>query len=93
MAYRERVFVPSNIVISATGVPHEALAALAEGVFEGASVGEPVAAPTATYEGGYMKVRKDVGGSATVGLGFPLPSGDAGTFASLYTTFNAKNNT
>lgn len=75
LAFREKQFVASNIVVSGSGISQEKLeAAIAanENVLQKASV---TALGKTAYSGGYVRVRKDLDGKTVVGLGFPVVSG------------------
>lgn len=64
-------FKSGNIIISSSGVSHESLKQLVESVFNDTVSGES-SSGLSTYQGGYMKVRKDLSGSSYVGLGFEV---------------------
>ncbi len=78
MAFRNTHFKTGNLVISASGVPHDTLKGLVDCYFHGMPEGKSTATAV-TYSGGDMKVRTDLDGETYMALGFHSPAGGAST--------------
>ena len=78
MAFRDTHYKTGNLIVSASGVPHDTLKSLVDCYFYGMPEGKPTTT-AATYSGGDMKVRTDLAGETYMAVGFPAPAGAAST--------------
>jgi predicted Zn-dependent peptidase len=79
-AYRKANFTGSRLTVTAVGnVSHDSLKHMIEYWTHGLSSGSG-SANNSPYQGGDVRVRTDLGGKTYLGLGFPIPAGDAGEF-------------
>jgi predicted Zn-dependent peptidase len=77
-SFRKSVFTAGNVVVSASGIPHEALVQAIECYLHALPAGKP-ATPSSPYVGGDIKVKADLDGETHVALAFPFPAGNEGT--------------
>lgn len=75
MAFRAANFTAGNLVVSASGIPFDALKSMTECYFHSMPDGSRKPALSgSSYSGGDMKVRVEMGGETYMGLAFPISS-------------------
>jgi len=77
LTFRAKQYLSGNITVISSGVPHEAISALAECYLHRIPVGKSTV-PKATYIGGEMKVRSKAKGASYAGVAFPIDSQNKG---------------
>ena len=85
MANAQKGFVSQNVVVTGSGVGHDALKQLVEVFFHDFPQGAPTKAAS-PYLGGDVRVRRDLDGVSYLGLAFPSTSSSGACFTrSMYT--------
>jgi len=77
LAYRAAHFTAPNLVVSASGLSHDHLKALVERNASKLATGSKTAFAPSPFNGGEVRVRKDLHGETFVAVGFPVPAGAA----------------
>jgi len=76
LAFRAAHFTAPRITVAASGgVSHDALKQMVECYLHSAPAGAASPVPASPYQGGELKVRKDLDGQTYLGLAFPVPAG------------------
>jgi hypothetical protein len=78
LAYRAAHFTAGNLVVSASGLAHDQLKACVDRNAGKLASGSRTAFAAAPFNGGEVRVRKDLHGKTFVAVGFPVPSGAGG---------------
>jgi predicted Zn-dependent peptidase len=79
LAFRSAHFTSGNLTVTATNVNHESLEQVLQCFLHGLPAGK-TAATASPYVGGDFRLRTSLGGKSYLGLGFPVPAGEAGAF-------------
>lgn len=78
ISFRDSKFIAKNIVVTASGIPHDDLKQVVEFHLHGLPNVEVAKLDDSPFVGGEIRVKADFNGGTYLGLGFPVPALDDG---------------